>query len=87
MTHVLEIGAENRYQISGTRFVTRLTCRIFLVPIFWYGFTAPISGRYVMGIRLSRSFAAIEELVHCERYRYVCRATVCRNVLQRWVEL
>ena len=40
-----------------------------------------------MGIRLSRSFAAIEELVHCERYRYVCRATVCRNVLQRWVEL
>ena len=32
MTHVLEIGAENRYQISGTRFVTRLTCS--LVPNF-----------------------------------------------------
>jgi len=56
MTHIPEIGADNRYQKTVTGFLTRLTCN--LVPNYsGTGFrrrylVCAISGTCVMGIRL-----------------------------------
>ena len=69
MTHLPEIGAKNRYRFltrltcnlvpnfSGISKVTNRTCSAF-VPVYGtsflvHGFSAPISGKYVMGIFLT----------------------------------
>ena len=45
------------YQILLTNRTCSIFVPVYMVPVFWYGFTAPISGMYVMDITV-RDYAS-----------------------------